>query len=101
MASLKVLTKGSMLTKDEYDKAMSGSEAAPAPYELYKKRFIAACQALGWAMANCGYTIMVGIKEWDELSSGRDSATFVLKGAATWSDRNKNRGGKVIFYAPK
>lgn len=68
--------------------------------EEYPK-FVAACKALGAALARRGWRIMVGVPEWDMLPKLHTVVTHVVLGASSETVGEQAGKHRIIFYAPR
>lgn len=92
---MKILIKGTI----ECPPNTTASDEQKHSYEQKQQQFIAACKALGAALAGRGHTIMLGVPQWEKLREGRTVTTYVIEGANLIPQKD-NKRHNIIFYGP-
>lgn len=102
---MKVLIVGSVnppapITAQATQEQRSAHERSVKEQEARRPMFIAACRALGAALARRGHTIMVGVPDWAVLPGGATVASHVVEGVSQEAVMAGAPGHPVIFYGP-
>ncbi|MBN2305025.1 MAG: hypothetical protein JXQ72_11135 [Anaerolineae bacterium] len=97
---MKLLLKGAIKPEARFTKS---ERERYGSYDNYKARFIAACEALGAAMAREHHTIMVGVPDWQDLKQGTTVASYAILGAskATEMADPDDTTHVIVFYIPQ
>lgn len=102
---MKILIVGSMYPPEPLPAAATDEQKAyyadkEAEYRLRKPQFVAACHALGAALARDDDLIRVGVTSWQMLQDGNTVASYVPLGADTVEVTDDKRH-TIIFDAPQ
>lgn len=86
---------------------MVGSIDRPAPGRstpqagaAAKPQFVAACRALGGALARKNHSIMVGVPDWNMLITRDTVASHVIEGASAVAVKTGAPRHPIVFYGP-